>query len=98
MIDFFNKIKQFFKNIISGNKTKMLEAPKEKELEIKNNQNDKKRFFEIYNKVKNGTADLYDIDREDLLKIRKILLEEAKIQDKKLEREIRQLELLKKFS
>lgn len=173
MGNFINKIKQFFKNIISRNKTKRLETPKEtnplennSKLKNKqtendlNNQNEKKEFFEIYNKVKNGqynlnelteeqskkiiailnseismkkdklehditelnilkvdnrineknrifelyngvineTIDLSDIDREDLVKIRKLLLEEAKMQDEKFEDEIKLLEMLKKVS
>lgn len=168
MRNFFNKIKQFFKNIISRNKTKRLETPKDDNLiysnsrlesnqteKSLNNQNEKNEFFEIYNKVKKGqynlselteeqakkiivilnseislkkdklnhditelnilkadnrineknrilelyngvkneTIDLADIDREDLLKIRKLLLEEAKIQDEKFKDEIKLLEI-----
>lgn len=165
MKDFINRIKQFFKNIISKNKIKQLEEPKERMLiedEDKTNQKqeEKKQFFEIYNKIKNNeynlrdlttdqaektvamlkseinlkknklsnditelnilkadnrieeknrifelyngikeqTIDLNNIDREDLLKIRKLFIEEAKIQDKKLEDEITLLELMKKIS
>ena len=165
MKDFINRIKQFFKNIISKNKIKQLEEPKERmliEYEDKTNQKqeEKKQFFEIYNKIKNNeynlrdlttdqaektvamlkseinlkknklsnditelnilkadnrieeknrifelyngikeqTIDLNNIDREDLLKIRKLFIEEAKIQDKKLEDEITLLELMKKIS
>ena len=173
MKNFINKIKQFFKNIISRNKTKRLETPKDTNLIESNsklnstqtenyldNQNEKNEFFGIYNKVKNGqynlnelteeqskkiiamlnseislkkdklehditelnilkvdnrineknrifelyngikneTIDLYDIEKEDLLKIRKLLLEEAKIQDEKIEDEIKLLEMLKRVS
>ena len=51
MIEFINKIKQFFKNIILRNKVKQLEEPKE-EIVIK--QDEKKKFFEMYEKVKPG--------------------------------------------
>ena len=111
MKNFINKIKQFFKNIISKNKIKRLESPKENKFaddssklnnsQIKmrqNNQNEKKEFFELYNRVKNQTINLSDIDKDDLLKIRKLLLEEAKIQDEKFEDEIRLLEIIKKVS
>ena len=64
MGNFINKIKQFFKNIISRNKTKRLDAPKNKNLidsnyklksnQKENNQNEKNEIFEIYSKVKNG--------------------------------------------
>ena len=95
MIDFINKIKQFFKNIFSKNKIKMLDVPKESDTKQKNNPKGKKEFFEMYNKVKNETIDLQEIEKEDLLKIRKLLREESKIQDKKLKSEINQLEIIK---
>lgn len=111
MKNFINKIKQFFKNIISKNKIKRLESSKETKLtedssklnnnhiEVKqNNQNEKKEFFELYNRVKNQNINLFDINKDDLLKIRKLLLEEAKIQDEKFEDEIRLLEIIKKVS
>ena len=63
-----------------------------------NRINEKNRIFELYNNVKNESIDLNDIDREDLLKIRKLLLEEAKIQDERLENEIKILEMSKKVS
>lgn len=173
MKNLINKIKQFFRNIISRNKIKRLEMPKETNFtetnlkinstQMENNSNklnEKKEFFEIYNKVKNGqynlnelteeqskkiiailnseisikkdklnhditelnilkaenrieeknrifelynrvkneTINLNDIEKEDLQKIRKLLLEEAKMQDEKLEDEIQILEILKKVS
>ncbi len=103
MKDFINKIKQFFKNIISRKKIKQLDKPKEIELiENQNNitqeQEEKKKFFELYNGIKKQTIDLNNIDREDLLKIRKLFIEEAKIQDKKLEEEINLLEMIKTIS
>ncbi len=94
MIDFINKIKRFFKNIISKNKIKRLDVPKESDIK----QKSKNEFFELYNKVKNKTIDLQEIEREDLLKIRRLLLEELKIQDKKIEEEIVELEILKRVS
>ncbi len=94
MIDFINKIKRFFKNIISKNKIKRLDVPKESDIK----QKSKNEFFELYNKVKNKTIDLQEIEIEDLLKIRRLLLEELKIQDKKIEEEIVELEILKRVS
>ena len=103
MINFINKIKQFFRNIISRNRIKKLYVPEESNLSnsassINNNKIDKNEFFEIYNKVKNETIDLENIKREDLLKIRKLLLEESKIQDERFENEIKFLESFKKVS
>ena len=65
-------------------------------LKYDNKAEEKNRIFEIYNNVKNGEIDLTTIDKEDLLKIRKILLEEAKIQDNKFEDEIQLLEIIQK--
>lgn len=67
-------------------------------LKVDNRINEKNRIFDLYNGVKNETIDLSDISREDLLKIRKLLLEETKIQDEKLEDEIQLLKRLKRVS
>ena len=50
------------------------------------------------NNVKNQKIDLVNIERDDLLKIRKLLLEEVKIQDERFEDEIKSLEMLKSVS
>ena len=170
MKDFINRIKQFFKNIISKNRIKKLDAPKENDLsnssssinksiienkkieknkffeiynsvkkgqyninelseeeakkiiailnseislkrdklnnditelnilKIDNRINEKNRILELYNNVKNQKIDLVNIERDDLLKIRKLLLEEVKIQDERFEDEIKSLEMLKSVS
>lgn len=51
-----------------------------------------------YNGIKNETIDLNEIDRKDLLKIRKLFLAEAKLQNEKLEDEIDILDMLKMVS
>ena len=103
-----NKIKQFFINLFSKHNVKKLNAAnlitleneqlKENDVKINNRVEEKTRIFELYSKIKNKTVDLNDIDMEDLLKIRKILLEEAKIQDEKLEDEIKMLDKIAKAS
>ena len=67
-------------------------------LKADNRISEKNRIFELYNRVKNDTIDLEQIDREDLIKIRKLLLEEAKIQTEKFEDEVRALKVLSKVS
>lgn len=67
-------------------------------LKADNRISEKNRIFELYNRVKNDTIDLEQIDREDLIKIRKLLLEEAKIQTEKFEDEVRVLKVLSKVS
>lgn len=103
---FINKIKQFFKNIIFGNKTKRLEAPKEitpiendvlnnqTKSEVKN-QEEKKDFFEIYNKVKNGQYDLQDLTEQQSKKIITILKSEISLKKDKLDNNITELNILK---
>lgn len=48
--------------------------------------------------MKNKDINLNDIARKDLLKIRRLLLEEAKMQDKMLEDGIKTLETIKENS
>ena len=67
-------------------------------LKIDNRINEKNRIFKLYNEVQNENIDLNDINREDIKKIRKLLLEETKMQDEKFEYEIKLLEILKKVS
>lgn len=112
MVKIFYKIKQILLNIISKNRVKKLEAPKEIELtedskyslnrldslKVENKVSEKDRIFKLYNKVKNKDINLNDIARKDLLKIRRLLLEEAKMQDKMLEDGIKTLETIKENS
>ena len=112
MVKIFYKIKQILLNIISKNRVKKLEAPKEIELtedskyrlnsldslNVENKVSEKDRIFKLYNKVKNKDINLNDIARKDLLKIRRLLLEEAKMQDKMLEDGIKTLETIKENS
>lgn len=112
MVKIFYKIKQILLNIISKNRVKKLEEPKEIELtedskyslnsldslKVENKVSEKDRIFKLYNKVKNKDINLNDIDRKDLLKIRRLLLEEAKMQDKMLEDGIKTLETIKENS
>ena len=112
MVKIFYKIKKILLNIISKNRVKKLEAPKEIELtedskyslnsldslKVENKVSEKDRIFKLYNKVKNKDINLNDIARKDLLKIRRLLLEEAKMQDKMLEDGIKTLETIKENS
>ena len=67
-------------------------------LKVENKVSEKDRIFKLYNKVKNKDINLNDIARKDLLKIRRLLLEEAKMQDKMLEDGIKTLETIKENS
>lgn len=102
MRNFIGKIKEFFKNIFNRNKVKMLESNeninlvKDETSKPKDKTFEKNRILGLYDDVKNENVELDNIDKKDLLKIRKLLLEEAKIQDEKLCEHIRMLEMLNK--
>ena len=100
MKEFINKIKQFFKNIILKNKVKQLEAPKEKDLIEKNEeklkkQNDKKEFFEIYNKVKKAEYNLNDLTKDQAQKTIAMLKSDINLKQNKLNNDITELNILK---
>ena len=100
MKEFINKIKQFFKNIILKNNVKQLEAPKENDLIEKNEeklkkQNDKKEFFEIYNKVKKAEYNLSDLTTDQAQKTIAMLKSEINLKQNKLNNDITELNILK---
>lgn len=101
MINFFQKIKEFFKNIFAKNKTQLLEEPKENSLN--NNlteqkisyQKEKNEFFEIYNKIKKGQYDLNNLTKEQAEKIIEILNSEIDLKKEKLGKSVTELNILK---
>lgn len=106
MVDFINKIKQFFRKIVLKIKTKKLKASEDNDLivndfsdnQIKNNIkdfNEKKEFFEIYNKVKKGQYDLNKLTEEQSKKIIAILNSEISLKKDKLNQDIMELNILK---
>ena len=100
MKEFINKIKQFFKNIILKNKVKQLEAPKEIDLIEKNEeklkkQNDKKEFFEIYNKIKKAEYNLNELTTDQAQKTIDMLKSEINLKQNKLNNDITELNILK---
>lgn len=101
MGNIIDKITKFLKNIFFKSTIKQLEPAKEAtQINENNTQNEerekeKKRIFDLYNKVKNETIKLEQIEeKEDLIKIRKLLLEEAKLQNKIIEKDINKLQTL----
>lgn len=100
MKEFINKIKQFFKNIILKNNVKQLEAPKENDLIEKNEeklkkQNDKKEFFEIYNKIKKAEYNLNELTTDQAQKTIDMLKSEINLKQNKLNNDITELNILK---
>lgn len=100
MKKFINKIKQFFKNFISRNKLKQIEVPKNsdyinKEEKSLKNQNQKKEFFEIYEKVKKFENNLNDLTEEQNKKIIEMLKTKINLKRDKLNNEVTELKILK---
>lgn len=103
-----NEIKQFFENISYGSKTKRLNYSQESAIvennfklcndpipnEV-NNQKEKKEWFEIYNKIKNGEYNLQELTEEQRKKIIAILKYEISLKKEKLDHDITELNILK---
>ena len=101
MKNFINKIKKFLnqasideKVTEKTNDKKVTNEEKTTELKILRRQNfpnEKQRIMELYYRVNDGEVDLESIEYEDLIKIRKLLLEEAKMRDKLLDEDLVEL-------
>lgn len=86
MMRFFEKIILWFKNLF--NRTKLLsennEIEKALENEIKNisnrNENEKKEFFEKYNKIKQGKIKINELSDADIKKVNLMLEQEIKLE------------------
>lgn len=64
----------------------------EMEMHRKENMSDEKhRIMDLYYQVQDGEVDLESIEYEDLIKIRKLLLEETKMRDKLIEEDFVEL-------
>lgn len=66
---------------------------KSKDISYQQYLNEKKKIFDIYNKVKENKIDIDELDIEELEKIEKIMQEELKIKEKKLEDTITELNI-----
>ena len=60
-------------------------------LKTDNRIEEKNRILELYKGIKEQKIDLNNVDRDDLLRIRRLFIEEAKIQDEKFRDEIERL-------
>lgn len=80
----FTKIKNFFKKIFTEKK----QLPDEI---TKNSAENKREFFEQYNKIKKGEIDIFSIDPDEVEKMCIILEEENKIQEQQLSAKLNQL-------
>ena len=68
------------------------EITTEMEMHRKENMSDEKhRIMDLYYKVQDGEVDLESIEYEDLIKIRKLLLEETKMRDELIEEDFVEL-------
>ena len=76
------------------NQNKPYEIIQSEQLNNNLKEEEKQRIFNIYNKIKEETIDLKQIEYKDLVKIKELLKEEAKLQSKKLEQEAMELKNL----
>ena len=65
-----------------------------KMLRRENMSNEKHRIIDLYYQVQDGEVNLESIEYEDLIKIRKLLLEETKMRDKLIEEDLIELTTL----
>ncbi len=82
----FTKIKLFFRNIfVKKHKDVMLNAgntDSNQKSSINNKQ--KEQFFNLYNDIKNGNVNVFNVDIDKLEKICQMLEEECNLKEKKL--------------
>ena len=74
-------------------KNRLGKRKKSKNIPYQEYLNEKKKIFDIYNKVKENKIDIDELDMEELEKIEKIMQEELKIKEKKLEDTITELNI-----
>ena len=74
-------------------KNRLGKRKKSKNIPYQEYLNEKKKIFDIYNKVKENKIDIDELDMEELEKIEKIIKEELKIKYKKLEDTITELNI-----
>lgn len=87
----FIKIKNFFKNIFNNQKKFPLREEKPDTVKMNATELNKKEFLEIYEKIKNGEADILSIDPDVTEKMCILLEEEIKLKQKLLDNKIAQI-------
>ena len=89
------KINALLKTEIEIKKRHLEEKTTElKMLRRENMSNEKQRIIDLYYQVQDGEVDLESIEYEDLIKIRKLLLEEAKMRDELIDEDLVELKAL----
>ena len=88
------KVNTLIKNEIEIKKRHLEEKTAElKTLRQENMPNEKQRIIDLYYQVKDDNVNLDSINYEDLIKIRRLLLEETKMRDELIEEDIALLEI-----
>lgn len=84
---FFEKIKNYFIQILNFNNIKLIEAntSNNKQNILTNKEEQEKDFFTLYKNIKNGTTKTTDLMINDLIKVQLMLQKEANILDEKIE-------------
>ena len=93
---FFEKIKEFIKNIFNKKQNKMLVEKNEVHLaEAEDNTNyidEKTRIFNLYNDIKLGKVDVFSLSKSDLQKLTAISNEEVNLLEKEYSKKIENLQ------
>ena len=84
--NFFTKIKDFFKRIFSKkHKDIMLNASNTVSTpNLLTNDSQKEQFFDLYNNIKNGKVNVFNVDINKLQKVCQMLEEECKFKEMRL--------------
>ena len=107
-IKLIEKIKLKISNIFNKNQVKLLEAssendnvenlePKtqeEQQTQFENIELEKKRIFDLYQRIKDNSVELETISKQDLIKVRELFKEELKFYIRKNEEEKHKINIL----
>ena len=94
----FTKIRDFFRCIfVKKHKNLMLNASNTVPTQNSSiNNSQKEQFFDLYNNIKNGKVDVFNVDIDKLQKICQILEEECKLKEARLKNTRDDIEIHKK--
>jgi hypothetical protein len=96
----FTKIRNFFRNIIKKNNaeknTLFTNNVSTGNSNIEKQVDNKKEFFNLYNKIKYGEISAFSVELEKLEKVCKMLEEECNLKEKRLKNTKEEIEIHKK--
>lgn len=93
--NFITKIKMFFRKVFVRNyKNETINVNNNTLIKKSSiNDNQKEQFFDLYNKIKHGEVNAFDVDANKLKKICRMLEEECKLKEMKLKNTREEIEI-----